>query len=254
MESIYFKGVKVSVCNNETAAEEALRLSRSGIPSYVCVTDAGNIVNAVRGSGALRNAINGSHLSLPDGRPISAVASVKGIRGIARVTGADFMMNVISSGRAYSMRHFLLGDTDEIQERLANELCKRFGVRIAGRYSPPFSPLEEMDNDIAIRKIEDSGADFIWVSLGGGKQEIWMQKNHRRMSKGVMTGVGAAFRFITGDIKRAPVPLQNIGLEWLYRLLQQPGKMAGRYAGTLPVFLYYSIQELISNNIRTENK
>ncbi|MBK9228783.1 MAG: WecB/TagA/CpsF family glycosyltransferase [Ignavibacteria bacterium] len=249
MKSIFIKGVKISVCEMSSAISEAMSLLSSGRPSYICVTDAGNVVNAYRNSSELRNAINNSDLSLPDGRPISILAGMKGVEGIGRVAGPDFMQKIFEQTSGTNISHFFLGDTNEILDKLINELSTKYNIKISGFYSPPFENWSPATDDDIIKRLRIVNADFIWVSLGGGKQEVWMMKNHELLEKGVMIGVGAAFRFLTGDIQRAPIMMQKTGLEWLYRLIQQPGKMFGRYAGTLPYFAAYSIQELFNNKM-----
>lgn len=250
MNCIYIKGVKVSVCNIETALGETLKLINNSVPSYICVTDAGNIVNAYRNSDLLKEAINLSAISLPDGRPISLLAGFKGISGIDRVAGFDFMSALFKVSEKNNIRHFFLGDSEETLQKLKILVQSKFNVPVAGVYSPPFGKWNDSINADVIHRVNSSGADIIWVSLGGGRQEIWMMENYRSLSKGVMVGIGAGLRFFTGQIRRAPAFMQRAGLEWLYRLLQQPGKMAGRYASTLPCFALYSIQEIFSDNMK----
>jgi N-acetylglucosaminyldiphosphoundecaprenol N-acetyl-beta-D-mannosaminyltransferase len=249
MKSIFIKGVKISICDIKSAVIDTVDLLSSGKPSYICVTDAGNVVNAFRISKDLNNAINNSDISLPDGRPISLLAKLKGIEGIDRVAGPDFMQKIFEHTSGSKLTHFFLGDTNEILDKLIKTVSSKYNIRISGSYSPPFDQWTEVTDDDIIGRLQDAAPDFIWVSLGGGKQEVWMMKNHKRLEKGVMIGVGAAFRFLTGDIQRAPLIMQKAGLEWFYRLIQQPGKMSGRYAGTLPYFAVYSIQELFKNKM-----
>lgn len=184
-------------------------------------------------------------MSLPDGRPISLLAKLKGIKDMDRVAGPDFMNEIFRKTSGTELRHFFLGDTDDILNKLKKKISVKYDLKIAGSYSPEFGKwTKEIDAGI-IKRINDSEADFIWVALGGGKQEIWMNENYNKLNKGIMTGVGAGFRFFTGDIKRAPMVFQKLGFEWLFRLMQQPGKMFTRYMTTLPFFVIYSIEELI---------
>lgn len=210
------------------------------------MTDAGNIVNAHRNSPLLKNAINCSFMSLPDGRPISLLANLRGIKDMDRVAGPDFMDEVFRKTSGTDLSHFFLGDTNELLEKLVKKINEKYDLKIAGTYSPVFGEWTNETDDDTVKRINDSRADFIWVALGGGKQEIWMNENYGKLNKGIMTGVGAGFRFFTGDIKRAPVIFQKLGFEWLFRLFQQPGKMFKRYLSTLPFFIFYSIEELIS--------
>jgi exopolysaccharide biosynthesis WecB/TagA/CpsF family protein len=249
MKSIYIKGVRVNVCEIDSAINAALALAESSAPSYICVTDAGNIVNSYRHSEELREAINSSAISLPDGRPISILAKMKGIKGIERVAGPDFMQKMFEQTSGRNISHFFLGDTEEFLVKFIRSISEKYNIEIAGHFSPPFGKWTEQTDSLIAEKINESRADLIWVSLGGGKQEVWMMSNHKNLTKGVMIGVGAAFRFLSGDIKRAPILMQRAGLEWFYRLIQQPGKMGARYAGTLPYFALYSIQELLRNKM-----
>lgn len=243
LKNFYFKGIKVTCCNLDSAVRSTLAQINCGEPGYICVTDAGNIVNAVKRNSRLREAINNSLISLPDGRPISIFAGLKGIRDITRVAGPDFMEEIFSKSAQYGLKHFFLGDTDEIQNKLIKKVSSIYKIQIAGNYSPEFGNPDRESNSLIIKKINESGADIIWVSFGGGRQEVWMMDNYRELRKGVMVGVGAAFRFYTGKIKRAPKIFQQLGLEWFFRLVQQPEKMFKRYITTLPYFALYSFKE-----------
>lgn len=236
----------------DSAVRETLRFLDSKVPAYVCVTDAGNIVNAYKRFPELKHAINESGISLPDGRPVSLLAKLKGIREIERVAGPDFMEEMFRRTAGTDLKHFFLGDTEETLSKLKEKILCRYKINIAGTYSPPFGEWSDELNSKIASSINEANADLIWVGLGGTKQEIWMKNNYEKLNKGLMIGVGAAFRFFTGDIKRAPAVFQKASLEWMFRLMQQPGKMFVRYSKTLPYFFFYSIQELIGNNSKNK--
>lgn len=243
MERFYFKNIKVNCCNTEEAVSFLLKNLKREEPDYICVTDVGNLINAHRISPELKESINNSLISLPDGRPLSIFAKLKNIKNIDRVAGPDFMKEVFEKTSGKDIKHFFLGDTDEVLSKLQNKLSDEYDLKIAGSYSPPFGIWDNKINDGIIKRIDSANPDLIWISLGGGKQEIWMKNNYYKLDKGIMIGVGAAFRFYTGDIKRAPVIFQKLGMEWFFRLIQQPGKMFFRYTGTLPFFILYAFQE-----------
>lgn len=253
MYSYYFKGIKINICTLESAGNYILSRFNTNKPAYICVTDVGNLVNACRKSPGLKNAINNSLLSLPDGRPLSLYAKLKGIDGIDRVAGPDFMRKIFEMTSGNSVKHFFLGDTEEILEKLNIKINKDFKIRIAGSFSPEFGKWDEKVNSEIIRRLNDAGADLIWVSLGGGKQENWMHENYVKLNKGIMIGVGAAFRFYLGEIKRAPLIFQKSGFEWLFRLIQQPSKMFKRYLTTLPYFVFYTVQEFFKKPVIHNN-
>lgn len=243
MQSFSFKGIKISVCTLKVAVDYTLNYIKTKKPAYICVTDAGNVVNAFRKSPELKCAINKSLISLPDGRPLSLFAGLKGIKGIDRAAGPDFMEKMFAATSDTDNGHFFLGDTDEILNKLIGKISSDHKIKISGTFSPKFGLWDDNYSNEIIKMINDSNADLIWVSLGGGRQEIWMMNNFFKLNKGIMTGVGAAFRFYTGEIKRAPEILQKSGFEWFYRFLQQPSKMFRRYLFTLPFFVYYSFGE-----------
>lgn len=243
LNNFYFKDIKISCCDLDSSVKNSISQIKSGKPNYICVTDVGNLVNAHRKSSELKEAINQSFISLPDGRPISIFAKLKGIKNTDRVAGPDFMEEIFRQTTNTNLRHFFLGDTEETLEKLMRKLKSKYNLQIAGSCSPKFGKWNSKIDEDIIKKINESDADFVWVSLGGGRQEIWMKNNYTKLNKGLMTGVGAAFRFFTGDIKRAPFIFQRLGFEWLFRLIQQPGKMFKRYSNTLPFFMIYSIQE-----------
>ena len=248
MHSYRFKGIKINVCNMKSAVEFTLEKLNSGLPGYICVTDVGNIINAHRKNPELKSAINNSLLSLPDGRPLSLFAGLKGIKEIDRVAGPDFMQDMFNRTSGKSIRHFFLGDTEEVLKEVIRKARSEYDISISGFYSPSFDNWSDDYNEEIIKRLNDSGSDLIWIGLGGGRQEIWMKNNYVKLNKGIMTGVGAAFRFYTGKIKRAPAFLQKSGFEWSYRLLQQPGKMFNRYLSTLPYFMLYSFSEFFKKS------
>lgn len=242
-KSLYIKGIKVSCCDLQSSVSETISNTKLQKPNYICVTDAGNLVNAYRKSPGLKDAINNSLISLPDGKPISVFAKLKGIRSIERVAGPDFMEKLFEATSGTVIRHFFLGDTDEIHDKLRKKISAEYRIEIAGSFSPEFNSWNEQTDREIVTRLKEADADIIWVGLGGGKQEIWMKNNFMKLDKGIMIGVGAAFRFYLGEIKRAPLFFQNVGLEWFFRLIQQPGKMFTRYASTLPFFAAYCLQE-----------
>lgn len=248
LKSFYIKDIKISCCNLDSAVDELLSVLKLSHSEYVCVTDAGNIVTAFRNSPALKSAINESFMSLPDGRPLSVFAGLKGIKDVGRVAGPDFMIRVFERTSGTGISHFFLGDTEIILEKMISSISAEYDLKIAGSYSPPFGIWNSDTENEILGKIIKAHPDLIWVSLGGGKQEVWMKKIHGKLDKGVMIGVGAAFRFYLGEIKRAPIVFQKLGFEWLFRLVQQPGKMFKRYAVTLPFFMIYFIQEIFKKN------
>ncbi|MBN2357335.1 WecB/TagA/CpsF family glycosyltransferase, partial [candidate division KSB1 bacterium] len=131
---------------------------------------------------------------------------------------------------------------------------------IVGKKSPPFRPFTGAENAAYLAEIAASEADIIWVSLGAPKQEIWIYDNYRHFKRGLFVGIGAGFSYLAGEIKHAPHWMKSLALEWLYRLIQEPFRLFGRYLVSNSLFLYYISREFLyyennkSKNSSTQNR
>ena len=178
---------------------------------------------------------NGGIMAIPDGGPLSTVGRKRGAKEMARTTGPSYMGEVLEIG---GYRHFFYGSTEETLEKLSTKLSSDYSRSIvAGMYSPSFRELTEEEDKAIIEMINESNPDFVWVGLGAPKQEKWMAA-HQGKIKGLMVGVGAAFDYYAGNIKRAPQWMQKANLEWLYRLMQDPKRLFKRYLVTNSKFVW----------------
>ena len=209
---------------------------------YVCVSNVHTTVMAYRDP-EYQNVQNSGAMALPDGQPLSMVSRKRGYKDARRVPGPDLMPEIIGRGIKYGYRHYYYGSIDETLSKLKEQLLNSFpDMQIAGMYAPPFRELTtEEDNEI-IDKINDTHPDFIWVALGAPKQEKWMY-DHRGKINGIMLGVGAAFDFTAGTVKRAPMWMQKACLEWLFRIGQDPKRLMPRYFSTNFAFVRLVAQE-----------
>ena len=177
-------------------------------------------------------------LLLPDGMPIRWVMNARGARLPDRVYGPYLMRYVIQHSPA-PYRHFLFGGSPEclrqLQERLLQLQPK---LQIVGTISPPFSRWSETDEENFAREISKVDPDFIWVALGGVKQETWIAKNKFRHRRGVFLAVGDAFELLAGRRSFAPVWMQRAGLTWVYRLAQEPRRLWKRYLFCNAAFIF----------------
>jgi N-acetylglucosaminyldiphosphoundecaprenol N-acetyl-beta-D-mannosaminyltransferase len=249
IDSCFFKGVKINIINldilNCFDFENSIKET-----NYFCVTDVGNVVNAYKRSRMLKEAINGSSISLPDGKPLSVFGKLIGFKDIGRTSGADVMHCLFKLSLEKGYSHCFIGDTEELLEKLINKIKSEYtNLKIKGYYSPPFSEWNKEKNEKIINIINKFDADFIWISFGGGTQEIWMYENFSKINRGILIGIGAGFRWFLGEIKQAPRFLQKLSMEWLFRLMQQPRKMFTRYMTTLPFFAKDAVIELIKIKI-----
>ncbi len=209
---------------------------------YICVSNVHTTVTAYRDE-AYRAVQNGSALNLPDGKPLSIVQRWRGYREAQRVPGPDLMPALFALSETEGYFHYFYGSTPETLQTLKQKLLERFPkLKIAGMFAPPFRPMSPEEDEAAIREINAAHPDFIWVGLGAPKQEKWMAAHEGRVC-GVMLGVGAGFDFHAGTIRRAPKWMQEMCLEWLYRIFQDPGRLIGRYLDTNFSFLWYLRKE-----------
>ena len=213
---------------------------------YVCISNVHSVVTAGQDV-AFGQVLREADMATPDGAPVAWMLRKLGHGGQQRINGPDLMLKYceVAAGRDESI--YLYGGASETLEVLQRVLLERFpGLRIAGAYSPPFRALSEDEDAEVVRRINDSGAGTVWVSLGCPKQEKWMAA-HRGRINAVMIGVGAAFDYHAGTIKRAPVWMQRNGLEWLHRLVSEPGRLWKRYLVTNTLFVIGAVRQLVSS-------
>lgn len=224
-------GVRIAV----TDMEKTLSLIQNNLQKwrgkYICVSNVHTTVTA-HDDINYRKIQNGAVMALPDGSPLSAYSRKHGYPDAMRVTGPDLMREVLRKSENNGWKHYFYGSTQETMELLRDKLQHEFpGVQIAGMESPPFRKLTQFEDEQTIQRINKAEPDFVWVGLGAPKQEIWM-KNHENRVHALMIGVGAAFDYAAGNIHRAPKWMQDHSLEWLYRLMQDPGRLLKRYMTT----------------------
>ncbi|MBO4912071.1 MAG: WecB/TagA/CpsF family glycosyltransferase [Butyrivibrio sp.] len=231
-------GIRYAIARTEEAVFHVIKHLKELSGKYICFSNAHTSVMG-RENPEYRDVLNNSAFTFADGSPIAKLQQTEGYIGAERVAGPDFMEHMFRNTTDGSVSHFFYGSTEETIEKLRNNLIAKYpGINIAGMYSPPFRPLSEEEDAADVEMINSSGADIVWIGLGAPKQEKWMLA-HKDKIKGVMMGVGAGFDFHGGTIKRAPVWVRKIGLEWFFRLFQDPERLFKRYFVTNTKFLYY---------------
>lgn len=180
----------------------------------------------------------------PDGMPVVWKLNKNlpaGTRAAERVSGPDLMEALVRANAAYpELRHFLLGGDERTLEILAAALKEKYPTfQLAGVHSPPFRSWTEEDLRGMREAIASSGANVVWVGLGCPKQERWMAEQKELLPPAVYVGVGAAFAFHAGTVKRAPLWMQRNSLEWLYRIYREPGRLLKRYVKHNSLFVWY---------------
>jgi N-acetylglucosaminyldiphosphoundecaprenol N-acetyl-beta-D-mannosaminyltransferase len=182
--------------------------------------------------------LSGADIVAPDGMPVVWALRSFGFKGQQRVYGPTAMSRLCADAARWGHRIFLYGGTEESLCELRRRLTERFpGLRIAGSYAPPFRPLTGEEDRSVIARIEECGADLVFVGISTPKQDRWMYEHRDRLPGVVLAGVGAAFDFHAGRVPQAPGWIQSHGLEWLFRLLMEPARLWRRYLLVTPRFL-----------------
>jgi N-acetylglucosaminyldiphosphoundecaprenol N-acetyl-beta-D-mannosaminyltransferase len=210
---------------------------------YVCVVSVHGLVVAQRDP-VIRHALNHCGMATEDGMPLVWWSRLAGFREARRVCGSDLLDEVCAFGLPRKFRHYFYGASPKVVEQLIGRLQKRHpGLSVAGYRSPPFRPLTPAEDAADIAAINEAEPDFVWVGLGMPKQEKWMVEHLGKINATALIGVGAAFDFHAGTKPRAPVWMQHAGLEWLFRLLTEPRRLAHRYLIDNTLFIGHMLQQ-----------
>jgi N-acetylglucosaminyldiphosphoundecaprenol N-acetyl-beta-D-mannosaminyltransferase len=231
-------GVPLALTDYERTMDWMDATVHTGGKGYVCVAATHTVV-ACQDDPALRAAVLGAALVVPDGQPVVWAMNALGHNLPSRVYGPDLMAYYCERSALTGTRMFLYGGRNQgALLQLALNLRRRFpGVQIVGGYSPPFRELSDEERDAVVAEINHARPDVVWVGIGVPKQEKWMAAMEDRLDANVLVGVGAAFDFHAGLIPQAPAWMQSAGLEWLYRLAHEPRRLWKRYLTHNPRFV-----------------
>ena len=230
-------GVGVSPLQFAGAVDRIEGWIEDRMPNYVCVTGVHGIMES-RKDVDLRRIHNQAGMVTPDGMPLVWLCRTGGYPQVERVYGPDLLLACCERSIETGWSHYFYGGAEGVAEELARRLSERYpGLKVAGTYCPPFRELTDSEDEEVCRRIGDSGADIVWVGLSTPKQERWMARHVGRVGAPVLVGVGAAFDFHAGRKRQAPRWMQKSGLEWLFRLLQEPRRLGPRYLVNNPRFL-----------------
>ena len=235
---VRFRGINISATSWPEAVSTIVGWCKESQPRYVCACNVHSVIVADQDL-MFRRAVNSADMATPDGAPLAWVIRANYQPLQERVSGPDLMLKLCDAAKRDGLRIFLYGNTDEVLSILKRRLEEQFpGIAVVGTYSPPFRALTEEEDAEIVDMINAAKPHMVFVSLGCPKQEIWMME-HRERIPSVLLGVGAAFDFYAGTVKRAPEFMQRYGLEWLYRLISDPRRLARRYLPTNTKFVFY---------------
>ena len=189
-------------------------------------------------------------LFAPDGILMVMLSRIKGFKIRKKHTGPDILWRFAELANELGYRNYFYGDEECVLQSMEAKLISRLpGLKIVGHRSPPFRPLtvDEISNDID--SINKAKPDVLWVSLGMPRQEIWISENQADLNVPVVVGAGAAFKFVSEDIKRSPSWMSNSGFEWLWRLSHEPARIWRRVFLDAPLFIVLVILEMLRHII-----
>jgi N-acetylglucosaminyldiphosphoundecaprenol N-acetyl-beta-D-mannosaminyltransferase len=236
--------VPVDVIDWQGAIERIFEWASARESKVVCICAVHSIVTARQNRAHAQN-LMAADMVTPDGAPVAWMVKRKGHPEQQRISGPDLMLKACEHAAKNGEKFFLYGGTPASLSRLEEALRVQFPkLNIAGAYSPPFRHLTDEEDAAVVEKINSCGAGIVWVGLGCPKQEAWMHA-HRGRINSVMVGVGAAFDFHAGVIKRAPLWMQRSGLEWVHRMAQDPRRLVKRYIVTNTIFVIGIMQDFV---------
>lgn len=196
--------------------------------------------------GEFRQILNFADLNVPDGMPIVWIGRLAGFGRMGRVFGPDLMLEVCRRSARVAATHYFYGGNEGVADQLASNMSTAFhGLKSVGTFCPPFRPLSWEEEETMIAKINSTHPDILWVGLSTPKQEQWAARMASRLNVKVILCVGAAFDYNTGRLRRAPHWIQWSGLEWLYRVLQEPRRLYKRYLRNNPLFVLLVLRQLL---------
>lgn len=237
-------GTPVHKVTYASALDRCLALARRGRPAAVSACNT-HLVTLARMDKKFHEVMGDFDLVVPDGYPLVWCMNTMGAGLKDRVYG-PYLMKYILERTPRPWKHFFFGGTEDCLSRLRDAAKKmQPDIEIAGWLSPPFGTWSQEDEHRFAATITASGADFIWVALGGGRQETWIRDHLRHFRSGVFFAVGDAFELLAGGRPFAPEWMQHRGLTWLYRLAQEPRRLFGRYLQFNSRFLFYRFRDIL---------
>ncbi len=225
-----------------------LKWARIRESKSVCLANVHMIMEAYWNQSFAR-ILESADLVSPDGMPLVWMLRKLGIYNQNRVAGMDVFLNLCELAQQSQISVFFVGSHTATLEKIKQRLEQEFpALQVAGMEALPFRPLADViktEDEEIIKKINQSGAGLLFVCLGCPKQEFWISR-HQGKIKAVMIGLGAVFPTYAGIYSRAPRYIRDLGLEWLYRLFQEPSRLWNRYSQTIPPFVYLALKQLLT--------
>ena len=229
----------VSQCLDQCAATQP-RQNRC-----ISATDAHGLVTAYR-QPEFNALLNSFYWVLPDGMPSVWLGRWQGATRMTRCYGPDFFKRVLTEGANQEITHFFCGGQEGVANDLKVAAGRKFGNnRVVGTFCPPFRDIADEEMQTLGETINQSGANIVWIGLGSPKQERFARRLAQYTNVHFLVTVGAAFDFHTDRVTQAPAWMQRLSLEWFFRLMVEPRRLAGRYFQVVPLFIWFNLKQLL---------
>ncbi len=231
-------GISVDAQRFEDALNTLCNWLAESQPRMICTCTTYTIMMAGE-QPAVFQALSRADMITADGMPLVWIQHRRGVPFAKRVYGPDLMLALCQRTAETNYHHFFLGGLSGVAEQLSRVLQARYpALKISGCYTPPFASVDELPNQALVEHLNNLPIDILWVGLGSPKQDLWMSVYRPVLRARLLIGVGAAFDFVAGVKPQAPPWMQRSGLEWLFRLVQEPRRLGIRYLIYNPRFIF----------------
>ena len=233
----------IDVCNYESAIERIAQIARTERGGYVCFSTVHMVMESFDDPEYAAK-VNNADMIVPDGMPLVWMQKLQGAKNADRVRANTIMAKLFEYAEKNDLSVGFYGGRQEVLDEIKIKAEKEYPkLKIAYIYSPPFRPLTAEEDVQITAEINAKKPDILFTGLGCPKQERWMAEHKEKVSC-VMLGVGASFDFYAGNVRECPEWLSNIGLEWLFRLTQEPRRLWRRYLILNPRFILQALLQL----------
>lgn len=247
MEWTSVLGCPVTKLRLEEFVSTAENFIQSRTPRYIAVVNAAKVVK-MRSDKELDQSVRSADLIGADGVPLVWASRLLGDPLPGRVNGTDLMYKLLEKANEKGYRIFFFGASADVLERVVERVNRDYpGVEIGGTHHGYFAPAEE---SAIVSQIQASRSDILFIAFGTPKKELWVKRYKSLMEIPVIHGVGGSFDILAGVVRRAPIWMQRNGLEWLFRVSQEPRRMWKRYLVTNTIFIVLLAKELLGYRFR----
>ena len=245
-ERVKIVSLRVNVVNHESAIRRIHELVKRQTGGYVCFSTVHMIMES-HDNPEYAAKVNAADLVIPDGMPLVWMQKLQSEKSATRVRANDLMIMLCAYAEKNDLSVGFYGGKQTVIDAILERAKKDFPrLKIAYAFSPPFRPLTDAEDAEITAKINVAKPDVLFMGLGCPKQENWMSA-HADKTKAIMLGVGASFDFFAGNVRESPALVGRLGLEWLFRLTQEPRRLWRRYLILNPRFVRLATLQLLKS-------